>query len=177
MCLFIERCLQSPFEIDHQRPDPDIVEGYIGRHYDTLNLPEGLENIGGSMILQGNSLEYGMTELKWTENRRMWWLEKLVCRSRTRAYFEIVDVIASPPLYEDETVTYVCFPGDEKLPITAAVGTFDKNSPVVVINGDVGRVYDEIRFAMYLNIETKELIPVSTEGVVCLALIGLGPEP
>jgi len=156
-----------------------VPENYIGRHYDTHKLPDGIGEIGGSLLRLDNNMQYALTKLMWTDKRRMWWLEKLVCRDENgSAFFEIVDTIASPPLSDNDTASEYCYSVDnnESTSIIYAVGIND-NTTVDVINGNVGYIFEEIKFAFRLDLNLKKFISIKTEGLTCLVLPSFGPEP
>lgn len=165
-----------PFPLDTELPNPDIPENYIGRHYDLHNLPQGLEDIGGSIIRDKNNFhELAISKLTWQQDRILYWLEKLVCRNQKQAYFEIVDAIASPPLLGDERGAWVCFQNDEKVDSVIALGYFDEKTPLVTIDQYTGWLYTKIVFAFRIGFEAEKLIILEPENLVCLQDRGRGP--
>jgi hypothetical protein len=154
-------------------PEPDIPENYVGRHYDNHNLPQGLEDGGGQLFRDKNNVEFAISNFTWQQDRKLYWLEKLVCRVQKRhgigrAYFEILDAIASPPLSGDERSAWVCFQNDEKVDSVRALGYVDEETPLVTIGDYTGWIYTKIVFAFRIDLEAEKFVLLEPENLVCL---------
>ena len=158
-----------PYPLDYDLPDPDIPENYIGRHYDLHNLPQGIEHLGGSIIRDKSSAhELAISRFAWQQDRRLYWLEKLVCQDKKQAYFEIVDAIATPALSGEETEATTCFQDDIVVNTIVALGRYDKSAPLVTINESTGWLYTQIIFAFRIDFTFEEFILLEPESLVCL---------
>lgn len=167
-----------PFSLDTKIPQPDLPENYIGRHYDLRNLPEGLEELGGSITRdQSGTHEFAVNSFAWKENRTLYWLEKLMCRDQDgMPYFEIVDAIATPPLKGDETDAWVCIQDDREVDFWVALGRYDPSTPEITIRGFTGWPYAEILFAFQLDFENGRFNELDPTGWICLEDHGVGPD-
>jgi hypothetical protein len=165
-----------PFSIDTELPEPDIQENYIGRHYDVHKLPEGLQWESSSIIRDySGQLEYSFTRLTWDNNRQMFWLKDNICYdSQGKSFSEIIDVIASPPLEGNETITSWCFEESELIPDIIAIGTYDLSQPIIEIGERepgkpyVGWQYNHIVFAFQIDMERDKFIELDTTDLLCL---------
>ena len=165
-----------PFSMDTELPVPDIPENYIGRHFDVYELPDGLNWESSSVIRDySGQLEYDFTRLKWDNNRQLFWLKEHICYDQQgKAYSEIIDAIASPPLQGDETITSWCFEESELIPHIIAIGTYDPSQPIIEIGEQpdgrpyVGWQYNHIIFAFRVDMERGKFIELDTTDLFCL---------
>jgi hypothetical protein len=80
-----------PFSFDTTLPDPETPELFIGRHYDLVTPPPGVNN-SSSGLLENNSYSWARVNVK---DREMYWIQKMVCYdTQGVAYWEIVETIA-----------------------------------------------------------------------------------
>jgi hypothetical protein len=167
-------CPPNPF--DHDLPDPNLPENYIGRHYDLRDLPQGLEHVGGSII--GDPYigpRFGLSKMKWQLDRSvLYWLERLVCRdSQGFPYMEIVDAIATPPLSDLLTEAGACFQDDNEVKTVIAFGVYDQEAPFETINGYLAKPYPEIVFAFRVDYEAAKFVELEPDSLMCLEPPGI----
>jgi hypothetical protein len=146
-----------PFEIDHEVPEPNTPENYIGRHYDVLNLPNKLEFHQGTSILgEGN---YGFTIITSAETLQMIWFEKLIClNNKGKTFDEIIDATVLPTYSEKDTLGYwYCSINEVADPEIIALGESQCGVQYLL----------NIKQAWRLNRQTEKIETVSTENIVC----------
>jgi hypothetical protein len=155
-------------------PYPDTPDNYIGHHYDLDRLPDGLtieypDGLWWWRAPDDISVDYILRN----DNQIMVWLKRLICRDPIDLYWEIIDVIALPPLNEDEEIGSTCFKGGIMTDISA-IGTFYDKSPLITINDVTGWQLTNLRFAWHINTNELRFIEDSVDGLVCLKLTGRG---
>jgi len=153
-----------PFPFDTDLPHPDTPEQYIGRHYDSVNPPAGI-NGWSAGLLADDSYSWAHVSI---QNREVYWVQKMVCRdSSGKAYWEIVDALVLPKLdpNADEVSTDLCFSRKKRIPFVIAYGAYDPAKPSAPV------IYNFIGWPMQVKnaweIDEK-FVPLETENLTCL---------
>jgi hypothetical protein len=159
---------------DTQLPNPDTPDNYLGHHFDGLRLPEGLTRIFPDGYWWWRAPEdISVDFILRNDNLIMVWLERLICRDPIDLYWEIIDVITLPPLNEDEEIGSTCYK-DGIMTEISVIGTYHEKSPLITINDVTGWQLTNLRFAWRINTNELRFIEDSTNGLICLKLIGRG---
>jgi hypothetical protein len=165
-----------PFEFDTKLPYPDIPEKYIGYHPNYRELPFGLENLGGGLIRNNLQIELSIHNLRWQQNKVLYLLEKMVCRDESgKAYFEIVDVFATPTLTGNGEVPDFCFRNGIEIDFTDGLGYVDDSVPLTSIGSYLVRPFTEVLFIYKVDYIDEKFIFFDLENLKCYK--DGGPRP
>jgi hypothetical protein len=162
----IEDCPTSSWETTI--PSPDDTQKYVGRHFDTLHLPEGLDFREGVFA---DPYRYVVVD---GPSGRIWWADRLMCRdSNGKAYFEVVAALIIPPPQEGFAFADYCtFNSHNVAPI--AVGEYDRISPPVSLplgrEPTYGWHLNRITEAWRFDQSTLSYVPLSTAGLDCVTV-------
>ena len=138
-------------------PAPNLPESYIGKTFDTLQLPEGLEFIFGSLI---KTSDFTLVQIAVSSrNMQILWLAEIKCKKHY-----VHDVLVLPALNSNEMlVTDYCRINGEEDAEILAVGEYDPGLiPLQTID-----------YAWRANRETKKFEELSSDGIECWRDIGI----
>ena len=136
---------------------PTTPEHYIGKIFDTLELPNGLEFVFGSRIGDSN---FTLTHVIILENdTHLLWLSEIKCRN-----VDIQDVLVLPEVREnEELVIRYCRVNGQEDPEILAIGEY--TSGVIPLT--------KLEYVWRANRETTKFETLSFEGIECWRDIGI----
>jgi hypothetical protein len=153
-----------PFDFNTDLPPLDNPQAFVGRHYDSLSLPAGLEFFSGNLLDDVHA---------WTRvlysGRKVEWLERLICRDpEGRAYFTIVDAVILPTFAADQTEAGLCWLNSAPLHAVIAVGHVDLSGPVGSFFNMEGWKFDRLDYGYQIDLEIEKFVPLPIQGLECI---------
>jgi hypothetical protein len=137
-------------------PQPNVPESYIGKVFDPLRLPEGLDFIFGSLMEES---EFTLVQIAVpSKSMQILWLAEIKCKN-----YYVHDVLVLPALnpYDMLVTDYCRFHGEED-PELLAVGEFEFGMISLKTIDHVWRA----------NRELKKFEELSADGIECWRAIG-----
>jgi len=137
--------------------EPNLPENYIGKTFDTLKLPSGLEFVFGSLI---SDSDYALVQVIVSENgAHLLWLSEIHCQNDN-----IQDVLVLPTLKSNEALLVRnCQLNRQDDPEILAIGEFA--SGVIPLT--------KIEYAWRANRETKKFEILPSGNIECWRDIGI----
>jgi len=161
-----EQC--SQYENDTALPaNPDDPSSFIGRHYDELNLPEGLV-INRSDTLSDNG-EY-LWEWVSRPGFDMEFIVQTNCRRTDGSpYNTVVDAIQIPREGPGYARAGYCLPDRSSGPVII-FGKYDKNKPQVALGSEQGWAMFNLDYGQTIDLQTMNFALYPLDGIECLRL-------
>jgi len=146
-------------KVERYLPEPNVPENYIGKTFDSLHLPDGLERVSGRLIDMNPNSIYALVHVTiQSKNTNLLWLTEKICR---KDY--IHDVLTLPALKDNEELVFGCDVIGLGISGGLAIGEYEDGViPLTKIN-----------YAWYPNLKTMKFEALSPVGLECLRDIGI----
>jgi len=146
-------------KVERNLPEPNVPENYVGKLFDSLHLPEGLESVSGMLIDSNPNSIYALVHVVvQSENIHQLWLTEIICR---KDY--IHDVLTLPALKDNEELAFGCNVNGAGISGGLAIGEYEDGViPLTKIN-----------YAWYPNLKTMKFETLSPDGLECLRDMGI----